>query len=170
MKWPCHSSGRRSTAPVDHLARLLDLALLGVGERGEDVLPRRGLEDDARLRADREHGRVVLCGDRAALRPGPREDERARRRVDLVVAEREGRAAAEDDVHLLVAVLLVVLLDDALARPLAVYAFVPNALIPNCRRIGPPDELAAGFDRQLLELVDRARPRIRSSPCLPQCS
>ena len=136
---------------VDELTRPVDLALVRVGEGGEDVLPGGGLEDLARLGSDREHRGVVLRGDRAALRSRPREDDRPRGRVDLVVAERERRASAEDDVHLLVAVLLGVLLDDALTRPGRV-GVRPERADPEAPSHRPPDELAL-VDRQLLQLV-----------------
>ena len=135
----------------DQLARLVDLALLRVGERREDVLPRGRLEDDARLRSDGEERCAVLGRDRAALRPRPCEDERSGRRVDLVVAERERRPAAQDDVHLLVAVLLVVLLDHALARLRRVRVGAERG-DPEPPAHRPPDELAV-VDRQLLQLV-----------------
>ena len=70
------------------------------------------------------------------LVPGLGVDEGARRRVDLVVAEHERRPPARDEVELLVAVLLVVLLDHALVALSAVYAFVPKAVMPSRCRTG----------------------------------
>src|SRR5215212_6169560 len=134
--------------------RLLQLALVGVGVRGEDVFPERLLEDDARFCSHRKHRRAVLGRDRAALRVWPHEDDRPGGRIDLLVTEREHGAAAQDDVHPLVVVALGVLLDH------------PPAGVPGVRvraegrdseaaSDGPPDELAVGvLDRQLLELVD----------------
>src|SRR4029450_10141305 len=85
-----------------------------VAEADEDLLPRRDLVRHARLRADREDGRVGL--GRASAPPGARlrMDERAGRGVDLLVAEDECRPAAGHEIELLVAPLLGVLLDDPL--------------------------------------------------------
>jgi hypothetical protein len=103
----------------------------------------RRLEDDAGLRADREHGRAVLGGDGAALRARSREDERPGRRVDLVVAEREVARPAQDDVHLLVPVALGVLLDHALSGLLGGVGVRPERGDPKAPPHGTPDELAA---------------------------
>ncbi len=73
-----------------------------VAEGDEDLLPARDLVWDARLRADREDGRLRLRRDGAALRARLGVDERPGRRVDLVVAEDERRATAGDEVELLV--------------------------------------------------------------------
>ena len=63
-----------------------------------------GSKTHARLRADREHAVSSSAAIAPRRVPGRDEDDRPRGRVDLVVAERERRAAAQDDVHLLVAV------------------------------------------------------------------
>src|SRR5207245_8235829 len=81
------------------------------------------------------------------------EDERSGGSVDLVVAESERRAAAEDDVHLLVAVSLVVLLDHALARLLGGVRVGAERRDAEAAAHGAPDELSARH-RQRLQLVD----------------
>ena len=84
--------------------------------RGEEVLPCRHLVL-AGLAAEREHGRSRLLGaGEARDRRIAEEDGRAGGHVDLVAVEDERRAPGDDDVELLVAEpLLVVLLDDVLA-------------------------------------------------------
>src|SRR2546423_557325 len=84
-------------------AGLVEVALLGIRERGEGALPGRRLEDDTGLRSDRQDCGSVLGGDRAAPRSRTDEDDCPGLGLELVVTEREPRTAAEDDVHLFVA-------------------------------------------------------------------
>src|SRR6185437_6596354 len=91
---------------AEGLARALDVAELRVADGGEALLPGRRREDDAGLGPDGEDRRPRLGGDRAAQRARAAEDDRPGRRVDLLAVEREGRAALDDDVHLLVVVRL----------------------------------------------------------------
>jgi hypothetical protein len=82
---------------------------------------------NAGLAADGEDGRAVLERDGGSLRRRlADEDEAAGADVVLLAAEREARAAGDDDVHLLVPErLLAVLLDDVLA-PVARVAVDPE--------------------------------------------
>src|SRR5262249_50657225 len=89
-------------------------------------------------------------------------DERAGGSVDLLVAEDERRAAARDEVQLLVAVLLVVLLDDALR------ALLPGVRVcPEGSDAEPPAHRAPGealvVDLDPVELVEVA-PFVRLLP------
>jgi hypothetical protein len=71
-----------------------------------------GWKGSPRLGADHEHRRSRLGRDCAALRLRVAdEDQRPRRRVELVAADGEGCVATDDDVQLLVPRALVVLLD-----------------------------------------------------------
>src|SRR5262249_25470614 len=120
----------------------------------EDVFPGRRLEDDSRLRPDSEHRRAVLGCDRAAPRSRPGVDDRPGGRIDLVVSEREGRAAAEDGRHLLVVVALVMLLDHPLPGIAGVRVGAEGG-DPESPPDRPEDEGALRVaDRQLLELVE----------------
>ena len=64
------------------------------------------------------------------------EHERALGRVHGVAVDLEPRAAAEDDVELLAALVLLVLGHEPVALVAAVHAFVPNAVIPRWWRTG----------------------------------
>src|SRR4051794_24621708 len=138
---------------LHQLAPALDLALLRVGVRGEDVFPRRRLEHDARLRADGEDERVVLGRDRAAPRARAHEDERSLPRVYFLVVERERRAPTQDDIHLLMAVGLGVLFEHALPRLLRAVGIGAEGADSEAAPDGPPDELAS-VHRHHVELVD----------------
>jgi hypothetical protein len=105
------------------------------------------------LGADREDRRVRLGRDRAALRSGLRVDERAGRRVDLVVPEDERRASAYDEVQLLVSVFLVVLLDDALVSLLGRIGVRAEGGDSEPAPDRPPEE-ALVVDRKAVELVE----------------
>ena len=86
--------------------------------------------------------------------PGSDEDDCAGGRVDLVVAERERRAAADDDVHLLVVVALEVLFDHPFPGVAGVRIGAEGG-DPEPPADGPEDEGAVRIrDRQLLQLVD----------------
>ena len=124
-----------------------------VAEGDEDLLPLGDLVRDARLRADREHGRVRLGCDGPALRARLRVDERPGRGVDLVVAEDERRSAAGDEVELLVAVLLGVLLDDALVALLGRVRVRAEGGDPEAAPHRAPEE-ALVVDREAVELVE----------------
>src|SRR5439155_12555227 len=84
--------------------RALLLAPAQEGERDVEVLPGGGGERLTRRGADGEDDRSRLGGGRLAQRAGPCVDERADGCVERLVAQREGGAAAQDDVELLVAV------------------------------------------------------------------
>ena len=86
--------------------------------------------------------------------------------VELVVAERERRAAAQHDVHLLVAVALGVLLDHALSRLLGAVGVRAEGADPEAAAHRPPDELAA-VDGHRVELVD-VRDLVSASTRPPQ--
>jgi hypothetical protein len=80
-------------------------------------------------------------------------DERTGRGVDLVVAEDERRAAACDEVELLVAVLLVVLLDYALGALLGGIRVRAEGCDPQPPPDGPPEQ-ALFVDREAVEVVE----------------
>src|SRR5439155_176142 len=114
-------------ALVADALELVDVAQLGGACGACAVLPRRNPISLPRRRADRQHRRPRLLG--TGLAPLARWDEDARtlRRVDGRSSDREGRAAAHDDVELLVdagtgAALLEMARHDGLARVRAVGA------------------------------------------------
>ena len=110
--------GLLGEAGVDLGERTLVVPLVGLRVGGEEVLPGRDLVLP-RLAAEREHGRARLLGAGVALHLRvAEEDGRAGGHLDLLAVEDERGPAGEDDVELLVPEpLLVVLLDDVLARP-----------------------------------------------------
>ena len=142
---------------VDLRERTLGI-VLGVGVRGEEVLPGRDLVL-AGLAAEREHRRACLLG--ARIPPYLRiaeEDGRARGHVDLVAVEHERRPAREHDVELLVAeTLLIVLLDDVLADLRRRVRVDPEGRDPEvlpdrrpAQRAGAGQRLQAGHARDLV--------------------
>ena len=137
---------------------------------GEVVLPGRRLVRAARLAADRQHDGALLLLERDALHGRVAdEDDRAGRRVEILAVDRELRAAAEDDVHLLVpagaAAQLVVVLDDVLADALARVDVRPERADPEPAPQRVPDDAR---DRDRVEVVEvhglpTRRHRLRSS-------
>src|SRR5262245_24443041 len=98
------------------LARVVELTDLQ-----EPHLPAEDLERLAHGAADRDDRRRRLLRERRPLHAGPREDERARRRVHALSVELEPRPALVHEVELLLPVAdvgryLVVLVDDPVAR------------------------------------------------------
>ena len=121
----------------------------------EEVLPRGGLVRSLARAADGQHR--GLGGGRDRVAPDLRvadEDDRARRRVDHLVVERERRSAREDDVDLLVPErLLRVLLDDGVPgvrRDVRVDSEGADVQRPTNRA---PEERAAD-DRNRLDLLE----------------
>ncbi len=90
------------------LLPLLEASRLPVRVRESERVPTAGLERLADAAADDEDDRAVLGCDRGAMHLRRHEDERSRGRVGGLVADRERRASAHDDVQLLVAAVLLV--------------------------------------------------------------
>jgi hypothetical protein len=142
------------------LAGLGLVAASVVPERDEDLLPPRDLVRNARFGADGEDCGVGLGGDRSALRARLCVDEGAGRCVDLVVAEDESRAPAGHEVELLMAVLLVVFLDDALRALLGGVRVRAERCDPEPSPDRAPEQ-ALVVDREPVELV-----QVRDFVCL----
>ena len=129
------------------------------GAAAKIVLPRRDLEGVLGVAADREHERVLLLGHRDALqRRVADEDDRSRRCVLGFAADREGGAAAHDDVCLLVpagaAGRLVVLLDHVTADLFGGVGVDPERANAEPPAHGMPDDAR---DRDRVQLVEMNR-------------
>src|SRR6266511_3394131 len=123
-------------------------------DRGEERLPRRHLERPSGEAADGEHDGVLLLRYRAALhRRLADEHERSCARVDVLAVEGEPDAAPDDDVDLLVARALDVLLHDPAADAFAGVRVCSEGADVEAATDGPPDE--AVLDRDLFEVVER---------------
>ena len=121
--------------------RLVVTALVGERRRLEGPFPARRSERLVRPAADREHERALFRGVGHAHDLGIGQvDERAGGRVDRLLAERESRAAADDDVDLLVTGALVVLLDDDVADLLGRVRVDAEGLDPEPAPDRPPLE------------------------------
>src|SRR5207302_7826988 len=103
--------------------------------------------------SDRQDRRSRLLRECRALHAGTGEDERAGRRIQLLAAELEGRAAFEHQVELLlgvVAVVLVVLVDDPVAGIARRPRVDPEGRDAEVMPDGPPRAATVG---RLLDLV-----------------
>src|SRR5581483_10347444 len=139
--------------PPDPVLQRRDPLLRLLLVRLEEPLPARRLERLVRPAADGEDGRPLLLGPRNALeRRVADEDDRPGGRVELLAADGERRPAGEDDVDLLVAALLGVLLDHPVTWLRGGVGVHPECADAESPRDRPP--LQPVRDRDAREVVD----------------
>ena len=124
---------------------------LPVAVRERERVPAAGVERLADGAADDEDDRRFLLGDRGAMDLGGYEDEGPGGCVRRFVADREGRASADDGVQLLVAAVLLVRRDQLAAR---VGDPRVDARGPEAEGVPHRDEVAAAVGGRL-DLVER---------------